>query len=207
MSIKAQTIALASVVQHVRLIDQLARTGSTDLVELDLSLQQLFIFDYNDTSDAFGELSQIRPGLQLLGELLQRTPNDNAQAVLQYTIALVHLERKVAANKEMLNVIRSRLEHASYRNTHFATDGHTAAENIAGIYQDTLSTLSYRIQVKGNMQHLQDKHTANCIRALLLCAVRALRLWRLEGGSRLKLILGRSRYNDCSQTLLRNTSS
>lgn len=202
MSIKHQTVAMACVVQHARLVDQLARTGSANFEELEFCLQQLFIFEHTSTAEAFGDAEQIRPGLQLLNDLLKRSSNNHAQAVLQYTVALVHLERKLSANKDMLNVIRNRLEHASYRNEHFSTDGHTVAENLAGIYQDTLSTLSYRIQIKGNMQHLQDEHTANCIRALLLCAVRALRLWRLEGGSRLKLILGRGRYSDCCEAML-----
>lgn len=202
MSLQQQTICLAALVQHCRLVDQLARTGNVDFQEFASCLQQLFVSDHAEIDQAFGNKWLLTNGYQQLLALLNRSDDDNDQAVLQYAVAILHLERKLTAKPEMLQIIRTRLEHASYRNEHFSTDQHAVADNIAGIYQDTLSTLTYRIQVKGNSQHLKDEYTANRIRALLLCAVRATRLWRLAGGSRFRLIFGRAKIVDCCQTLL-----
>lgn len=202
MSVADQTLCLAALLQHCRLVDQLAISGSVDYEELGNCLQQLFVFDHQETRDAFGDHHTLQPGLRLLQDILNRKSGLRNQMVLQYAVALLHLERKLSRKPELLQIIRSRLEHASFRNSHFASDSQTITENIAGIYQDTLSTLPYRIHVKGNMQHLQDEHTANCIRALLLCAVRAVRLWRMSGGSRLKLLMGRSQYVRCAQQIL-----
>ena len=194
MSLRQQTVCLAALVQHAQLVDQLARTGSVDFEEFGWCVQQLFIKDFENTDSAFGELKGLKPGLQLLLGLLERTTDEHSQTVLQYAISVLHLEKQLASNTNMMQVIKSRLEHASYRNEHFATDEHSVATNVAGIYQDTLSTLSYRIQVKGNALHLQDEPTANRIRALLLCAVRAARFWRMSGGSRFKLLWSRRAF-------------
>ncbi len=196
MNIQQQALAIAALLQHCRLVDQLAQSGSVDVRELEFCLRQLFIFEYDDANDAFGDTSALEPGLRVLINLLERRNSNEAnQNVLHYAVALIHLERKLSANKNMLQIIRSRLDHAHYRSAHFESDSHALADSIAGIYQDTLSTLKYRIHVKGNMQHLQDEHTANCIRAVLLCAVRAVRIWRSMGGSRLRLIMNRGAYH------------
>src|SRR5690554_7975531 len=44
---------------------------------------------------------------------------------------------------------------------------------LGGAYQDTLSTLRLRIQVHGDMRHLQQPDIANRIRALLLAGIRS----------------------------------
>ncbi|MFK7731203.1 MAG: high frequency lysogenization protein HflD [Pseudomonadales bacterium] len=194
MSVRDQTLCLAALMQHCQMVEQLANSGSVNYDELGDCLQQLFITDHETTQDAFGTLQSLTPGLQLLQKLLARNSVEGTQNLLQYAVSLLHLERKLSHNKDMLQIIRNRLDHASYHRDHFSSDNHGVAEQVAGIYQDTLSTLKYRIHVKGNMQHLQDEHTANCIRALLLCAVRSVRLWRLSGGSRLNLLLKRGQY-------------
>lgn len=194
MSVRDQTLCLAALMQHCQMVDQLANSGSVNYDELSDCLQQLFITDHETTQDAFGSLQSLKPGLQTLQKLLARNSVEGTQNLLQYAVSLLHLERKLSHNKDMLQIIRNRLEHASYHRDHFSSDNHGVAEQVAGVYQDTLSTLKYRIHVKGNMQHLQDEHIANCIRALLLCAVRSVRLWRLSGGTRLNLLLKRSQY-------------
>ncbi len=194
MSIREQTLCLAALMQHCQLVDQLANSGSVNYDELGDCLQQLFITDHETTQQAFGEPGSLRPGLLILQKLLLRDSVEGTQNLLQYAVSILHLERKLSQNKDMLQIIRNRLEHASYHRDHFSSDNQGVAEQVAGIYQDTLSTLKYRIHVKGNMQHLQDEHIANCIRALLLCAVRSVRLWRLSGGSRLNLLLKRKQY-------------
>lgn len=205
MSLQEETIALAALLQHCRQVDQLATQGRVDHQELADSLQQLFIFDFDSLADAFGDRPTLRPGLTVFANMLGRQDEARSNVILQYAVALLSLERRLARDPDMLRLIRSRLEHAAFSTSHFATDQHTVAANLAGIYQDTLSTLNYRIQVKGNMQHLQDEHTANCIRALLLSAVRAVRLWRLAGGKRRRLLIHRGAFADAAETMLKQS--
>ena len=63
--------------------------------------------------------------------------------------------------------------------------------NIASLYQQTLSTLRQRIQVKGNAMYLQQPGVAERIRCMLFAAVRSAHLWRQLGGKRYHLVLYR----------------
>ena len=75
--------------------------------------------------------------------------------------------------------------------------------NISAIYQDTLSTLPYRIKVTGSAQHLNNPQVADLVRALLMCGVRAAFLWRQLGGTRFKLRLSRGRVRDTAARMAR----
>ncbi|MEY4642371.1 MAG: high frequency lysogenization protein, partial [Pseudomonadota bacterium] len=68
-----------------------------------------------------------------------------------------------------------------------------AIRELSRLYQGTLSTLPFRIQVRGDMNHLKNEHTACRIRALLFAGVRAAVLWRQVGGKRWHLLLQRKR--------------
>ena len=56
-----------------------------------------------------------------------------------------------------------------------------------------ISSLRPRILVQGHAAYLQDERNAALIRALLLAAIRAAGLWQINGGGRLRLVLGRRR--------------
>jgi len=62
---------------------------------------------------------------------------------------------------------------------------------ISGIYQDTLSTMTFRIQVQGDSRLLQQSTISNQVRATLLTGIRAAMLWRQLGGKRWHLIFKR----------------
>jgi high frequency lysogenization protein len=103
----------------------------------------------------------------------------------------------------MMAVVHSRLQHASFKAEHFAGHVNDTCHSISGIYQDTLSTLRYRIKVAGSAQHLQDKQNADIIRALLLAGIRSAFLWRQLGGRRWKLLLQRKQLLGAAQNLSR----
>ena len=65
--------------------------------------------------------------------------------------------------------------------------------NCASLYQDTISTFRQRIQVQGDMRHLQQPNNAAKIRALLLTGIRSARLWRQLGGHRWQMVFSRSK--------------
>lgn len=68
-----------------------------------------------------------------------------------------------------------------------------AIRELSRLYQGTLSTLPFRIHVRGEVNHLKNDHTACRIRAVLFAGVRAAVLWRQVGGKRWHLLLQRKR--------------
>ena len=203
-----QTIALAGVAQAARLVDQISKTGSYPLEFLEPSIHSLFEFDAPLVQDIYGGLPGIKLGLHNLSSLLasQRPGNHKEQDngdVVRYVFSILYLERKFATNREMMSVVRSRLEHASFRAEHFASHVNDMCHSVSGIYQDTLSQLRFRIKVSGSAQHLENTQNADIIRALLLAGIRSAFLWRQLGGRRWRLVLQRKRLLQTSQNLSR----
>jgi high frequency lysogenization protein len=207
-NLEQQTVALAGVAQAARLVDQISKTGSYPLEFLEPSIHSLFEFDADSVDQIFGGLPGVKLGLHNLSSLLanqgagQRKERDNRD-VVRYVFSLLYLERKFAANPEMMSVVRSRLEHASFRAEHFANHVNDLCHSVSGVYQDTLSKLRYRIKVTGSAQHLQNEQNADIIRALLLAGIRSAFLWRQLGGRRWRLMFQRKRLLETSQNLSR----
>jgi high frequency lysogenization protein len=190
-SLRDQVIALAGVAQAAQLVDQVARTGEADPVALEASVKSLFQFDPESTEAVFGGLDGVGNGLSALNSLLQNGGYSRMQQQARYLSGMLFLERKVSARSDLLEVIHSRLEHAAFRADHFSSDIGGVLSSVAGIYQDTISKFKYRIQVSGDMAHLQSPQQAEKIRSLLFAGIRAAILWRQVGGRRWHLLLKR----------------
>lgn len=188
-----QTIALAGLVQSAWLVDQIARTGSAPSESFYPTINSLFAFDADTPEQVYGSIHGVDLGLRLLQDILRGGNNSAYRNVIRYALGLIYLEKQLARKPELLAIIRSRLEHTAVKAEHFTENPQSVASSIAAIYQDTLSTLKYRIQVSGSMQQLQNPANADNIRALLLAGVRAAVLWRQMGGSRWRLLLGRGK--------------
>lgn len=201
--LEEQALALAGVAQVARLVDQLSRTGSYPEQFLQSSIHSLFRFDAEDTASVFGGAAGVKLGLDTLSMILANRQAAEGREVTRYVFALLHLERRFAADPEMMGVVHSRLKHASFKAEHFSDNVGEVCHSIAGIYEDTLSQLRFRIKVTGSAQHLQDRQTADRIRALLLAGIRAAFLWRQLGGRRWKLVLQRRRLLAASRALSR----
>ena len=202
-SLEQQTIALAGVAQAARLVDQISKTGSYPLEFLEPSIHSLFEFDSDSVEGIFGGLPGIKLGLHNLSSLLASRQEQENRDVVRYVFSILYLERKFATDPGMMSVVRSRLEHTSFRAEHFASHVNDLCHSISGIYQDTLSKQKFRIKVTGSSQHLQDEKNADVIRALLLAGVRSAFLWRQLGGRRWKLVMQRKRLLQASQNLSR----
>ena len=202
-NLQQQTIALAGVAQAARLVDQVSRTGSYPVEFLEPSIHSLFEFEPGNTADIFGGVAGVKLGLHNLSSLLANQKAEENREVVRYVFGLLYLERRFSTNPGMMSVVRSRLEHTSFRAEHFAGHVNELCHSISGIYQDTLSKQRFRIKVTGSAQHLQSEQNADIIRALLLAGVRSAFLWRQLGGRRWKLIFQRKRLLETAQNLSR----
>jgi high frequency lysogenization protein len=203
-AIEQQAVALAGVAQAARLVDQVSKTGSYPLDFLEASIHSLFEFDADSVVDVFGGLPGVRLGLQNLSNLLANRQAEENRDITRYVFSMLYLERKFATSPDMMSVVHSRLQHASFKADHFAGHVNDICHSISGIYQDTLSKLRFRIKVTGSAQHLQDTRNADIIRALLLTGIRSAFLWRQLGGRRWKLLLQRRQLLAASQNLSRD---
>ncbi|GAB5449771.1 MAG: high frequency lysogenization protein HflD [Halioglobus sp.] len=202
--LQQQVIALAGVTQAARLVDQVSKTGSYPLEFLEPSIHSLFEFDPEAVDAIYGGVQGVKLGLHNLSSLLANKQSNENQEMVRYVFGLLYLERRFSSNPEMMAVVRSRLEHTSFRAEHFASHAQELCHSISGIYQDTLSHLKFRIKVTGSAQHLQNSQNADVIRALLLAGIRAAFLWRQLGGRRWKLLLQRRKLLETSQNLSRD---
>ena len=201
--IEQQVLALAGVAQAARIVDQVAKSGSYPMEFLEASIHSLFVFEPDSTADVYGGTAGVKLGLQNISALLASQHEPESREVVRYLFSILHLERKFAARNDMVEVVHSRLEHASFNAEHFTTNIDDICRNISGIYQDTLSHLRYRINVTGSAKHLHDERNANLVRAVLLAGIRSAFLWRQLGGRRWRLPLQRRQLLHLSQELSR----
>ena len=201
--IEQQTLALAGVAQAARIVDLAAKTGSWPEPFVEASIHSLFCFEPEAVESVFGTPQGIRLGLEQLSTCLRMNQDPAAADTLRYTMAMLQLERRFATREDMQSIIHSRLKHTAYKAENFSSDINGLSANVSAIYQDTLSTLTYRIKVTGSAQHLNNPQVADLVRALLMCGVRAAFLWRQLGGTRFKLMLSRGRVRDTAARMAR----
>jgi len=191
-SLHDQTLALAGVFQAANLVQQIANNGSCNESSLETCLRSLFASDPASTLDVYGgELADIREGLITLSTVMSEQKKQQDIEVLRYVLNLIQLESKLNQNKDMLEVIGSRIDQARHTASHFGYVHSNLVSNLASVYADTISTFRLRIQVSGNPSLLQRDENAAKVRALLLAGIRSAVLWRQTGGRRWQLVLSR----------------
>ena len=198
------TLALAGVFQATVLVDQIAKTGQLPSEDFASLVNSLFDLNPPNTLAVFGgQVSNLRPGLEAMHQLLRDTDTPKLREPLRYALGVLHLQKKLAGRKDMLNVIGSRINQAAQQAEHFGSTHENVVSNLANIYAETLSTFRFRIQVNGDYNYLQQQRIANQIRCLLLAAVRCAILWRQVGGNRWQLLLQRKALAQQVEELLR----
>ncbi len=216
-----QTIAMAGVFQSASLVDQIARNGMVSQDSFEALIASLFVTSPGMTEDVYGGQQDLRHNLQLglkeLKQIVEKKGNKFAPNITRYALSIVTLERKLAQHPEMLQTIAQRIAALEEKANYFFNteqDGDprehpsrfTHRAIIAGLdalYQDTISTLSFRIQVNGDPRHLQNSENAARIRAILFAGIRASMLWRQVGGKRWHLLFFKSRMAPSLDSLSR----
>jgi high frequency lysogenization protein len=190
-----QTLALAGIAQAAFLVHQLAHHGVAAQDKLATAINSLFATRPKTTEAVFGKTDNLNLGLQVLQELLTGnsavfTPSE----VMRYMMGLLFLQYKLAGKPRMLEDISKGLDaiKLQFPEAELAEKPEVVRE-LSRLYQGTLSTLSFRIHVRGEVNHLKNDHTAYRIRAVLFAGVRSAVLWRQVGGKRWHLLFQRKR--------------
>lgn len=187
-NVRDKTIALAGVFQSAALVHQIATQGIIAETDLETSIRSTLELDPANTLAVFGQLTNIRLGLQTLLQQMGNTARIREAQIARYTISLLHLERRLSKQPEMLKDMRDRLERAQQQSVIFGLTHENVMANLAGTYSDTISLLRPRIIVVGNETYLSNAKQTARIRAILLAGIRAAVLWTQVGGSRWQIL-------------------
>lgn len=198
-----QTIALAGLTQAVHLVQRIAKTGSTETEDMEISIGSILKINADDVLDVYGGLDKLKTGLKLLEKQLGG-PEIIDQELARYAASLIYLERKLQKNQQMLATIREGVKKATAQTAHFGVLHENVLANLADIYQETVSQLRPRVMVMGEPLHLTNAANANKIRALLLAGIRSAVLWRQCGGSRWRFLLYRRKMQEEARRLLKS---
>jgi len=204
-----QTLGLAGLFQAAALVEQIATRGMVAQDSLETSINSIMQLQPSSTEEIYGGVDDLpfnlHLGLQNLKDLIDKPRVEHNKDVIRYALSMMHLERKLSGDPEMLNKVAQRLEQVTEQARYFnASDPDcepsassychpNVIANIASLYQDTISSFSFRIQVTGDPRHLQNGENAAKIRALLLAGIRSAMLWRQKGGKRWHLLFFKSR--------------
>lgn len=185
-----RALALAGVLQGLKLAQSFAQTGSAEAEPLQASLASLFRFDADSTEDVYGSAALMTLGLDtLVGQLQGGQARDAGCS--RMAVTLLHVERKLVARPDLLRAIHDGAQDIERQREHFGIAHPTVLQRLGDLYANTVSTLSPRVLVQGNPVQLAQPMVVAQIRAVLLAAMRSAVLWRQLGGSYWDLLLRR----------------
>ncbi len=209
-NIRDRTLALAGLFQAAALVQQLARTGKSDENALSASVGSIFKIDARSTEEVYGSAEvDLRLGLETLKQQFQNERKRlEDMEITRYSISLLVLERKLAANAQILKTIRDGIERAARQAEHFSSVLHeNVIANLGDLYANTISKIGPRIMINGDAVYLQNADNAARIRALLLAGIRAAVLWQQKGGRRWQLLLSRNKFVQTADQILAGTAN
>ena len=185
-----QTLALASIFQTTALVHQLASTGQCDSHSNKASLNSI-VSQSDDIDEIFTSPEDLRVGFESLKTLLEKKPI-SMQNIMLYSTALINLEKKLMKKPQLLTQISAEIDHIK-KQDFFDIHHSNSIARLAELYKNTLGSLNPTIMVRGEQIYLTNRHTANHIRALLLAGIRAVSLWKSQGGKTWHLLLNKKK--------------
>lgn len=202
-TIEDQTLALAGIIQACLLVRELAQQGQAPTQAQAASLASLFRIDASDVPAVYGGVGQVGDGLRHLRKQLMGQTGPQDMDVTRHVLILIHLAGQLLRLPEMQQQIGQGLQALASQQRELGPDAPEVIEGLARLYQQTISTLTPKVIVKGNPQQLNLPEVAQRIRAALLAGIRSAVLWHQCGGSRLSLIFRRKRFLEATDRLLR----
>jgi high frequency lysogenization protein len=192
------TLALASVLQTATLVDQLAHSGFCDKHSNKVSLNSI-ITPTTNIEEIYSSPKDLSIGLKTLSVAFDKKTK-SLQNIIFYSLALINLEKKLMKNAQLVSQLTSQLSNIQEQDF-YDIDHNNSLAKLATIYKDTLGKLNPRIMVSGEELYLSNERTANHIRALLLAGIRAVSLWKSQGGKPWHLIFQKKKIVNCVKSI------
>lgn len=181
MDMRSRILALAGMLQALKLVRQIADTGHADAAAERIALDSVFRIDADSVDAVYGGAHALRTGLALFRDYLIDRSGD--EALPKLGMAILQIERRFVADdalaEHVLEGIRA-IEGIAERQGCLHPD---AISRLGQLYAETISHLRPKVIVQGNPHYLQQPEVVAEIRALLLAALRSAVLWRQMGGT------------------------
>ena len=184
-----QALALAGVFHAAALVDEIANHGDIGPNQLANAMSVLLNQNPDSVSSLYGSPDNIQLGVSSMRTLLTDRSAGSAN-VLRYAIGIMYLARRLTNDKAKLDKVGNGIANAQRQAEHFSETHDNVIANVAGLYQDSVSTMRMRIQVSGNPAYLRQTGIAQRVRCLLFAGIRSAFLWH-QVGKRNHLLLRR----------------
>lgn len=196
-----QVIALAGLMQAVLMVQQIARKGRADPVDLQACIESALKIDAVDVDDVYGGISRLESGLRAFISQLDGMP-DIDRELTRYASLIIFHERRLLRQDDTLEKVRSGVERAALQAERLGSLHENVIGTLAETYLDTISQFKPRVMIEGEPVYLSNAENGKIIRALLLAAMRSAVLWRQCGGSRFSLLFRRYSLQREAKSLL-----
>ncbi len=198
---RQRTLALAGMAQAIEVVLQTAADGHADDALLTPATASLFATDAASTEAVFGGLPAMRSALQLLIAQIEGSgPRRVSANRIGFTVLLV--ERKLVAEPKLLAALAEGIDNARPKLERGGLLDADVQQHLGDLYSATISTLTPRVLVQGDPNHLAQSVVVGRIRCALLAAVRAAVLWRQLGGSWWDIVLRRGAITASAREML-----
>ena len=205
-SYREQVLAFAGVWQAVKLVQDVARKGTINNADFEACIKTLFVTDPETTEEVYGSIKDMSAGLNTILEQFGDATNHRDMELTKYVMSLMHLERKLEREANVMRKIGKGIDLAKSQTEHFGSVTHESViASLAETYANTISTLSPKIIVQGEQGYLSNSNNAAKVRALLLAGIRSTLLWYQCGGRRLGLLFSRKKLLHQAKELLNET--
>jgi len=197
-----RNIALAATAQCALLVHELAVKGDADNRQLRACVDPLLILDPKSNADVYPNVAAFNTGLNALQQAFSGDNTKQFPEAVRYMLGMTVLQQKLSRMPGLQAKIRKGLQAAQPDFADFTDKAETVNPadfpyaETARLYQNTISTLSYRIHVAGNPEHLRNQLVADKIRTLLLAGIRSAVLWQQLGGRRWHLLFYRKHIRE-----------
>lgn len=178
---RPRVLALAGMVQSLKLVRQIAETGHADTGSQRIVLDSVFRIDADSVDAVYGGRGQLRPGLMTMREHLVDRGGD--ELLPKLGMAILQIERRFVGETGMADQVVAGLRALESTAERQGSIHPEVIGRLGQLYADTISHLRPKVIVQGNPHYLQQPQVVAEIRALLLAALRSAVLWRQLGGS------------------------
>jgi len=203
---REQVLAFAGVWQAVKLVQDVARTGTLNHDDFEACIKTLFVTNPDTTEEVYGSVRAMTLGLNTILDQFGDATNERDMELTKYVMTLMHLERKLDREPQVMQKIGSGIELAKSQTQHFGSVTHeNVIASLAETYANTISTLGPKIIVQGEQGYLSNASNAARVRTLLLAGIRSTMLWYQCGGRRLGLLFSRKKLLNQTKQLLNET--
>jgi len=195
-----RVLALAGLLQAIKLVQQMANNGQAETRPLTACVSSLFRFDADSTEAVYGDAEQLESGLRRLIAQIEGGDRDTTQTRIAMNV--LHLERRFLADSDTVEAVQRRLMEIKRQSEALEPTHPTVLSQLGALYAERISPLGPKVLVQGNPVYLAQAQVVAEVRATLLAALRSAVLWRQLGGSYWDFLISRRAMVEAARELL-----